>query len=53
MKIKCINNTDVEGNLKLNEIYEPVKENKNCYVIQLSKGVKGNYLKNRFERVED
>lgn len=52
MKIKCIDNENVEGILKLNQEYEPIEENDTHYVIQLGNGAKGNYLKSRFKTVE-
>jgi len=53
MKVKCINNENVEGSLKIGIEYPVEKEINNLYVIKLGNGVKGNYLKSRFERVED
>jgi hypothetical protein len=52
MKIKCINNKEVEGQLKLNIEYTTIGENETSYIIQLGNGVKGTYLKSRFEKVE-
>jgi hypothetical protein len=50
-KVICINNKEVEGSLKLGLEYEPIKENKTHYVIQLGNKVKGNYRKDRFQEV--
>lgn len=53
MKVKCINNQNVEGNLKLNAVYLVLKDMIGTYEIELKKGLKGIYKKERFERVED
>lgn len=53
MIVKCINNENVEGNLKLNVEYPVKKEKKEMYVIELKKGSTGTYKKDRFERVEE
>lgn len=53
MKVKCIDNKNVEGQLKLNQEYTTVDENETSYFIQLGNGVKGSYLKSRFEKVEE
>ena len=53
MKVKCINNQNVEGNLKINVEYPVLKDKKEMYVIELKKGSTGTYLKTRFQEVED
>lgn len=50
-KVKCVNNEGMEGTLVLGDIYNLVKESKNYYVIKLKYGTKGNYSKNRFEKI--
>lgn len=52
MVVKCIDNSNVEGSLKIGQEYQPEKENNDLYVIKLGNGVKGNYLKSRFEEVK-
>jgi hypothetical protein len=52
IKVRCVNNKDMEGTLRLGDIYNLVKETKNYYVIKLKYGTKGNYAKDRFEKVE-
>lgn len=51
MIVKCIDNTGVEGNLKLTQ-YPVLAETEDKYHIQLKKGVRGSYLKTRFEKVD-
>jgi hypothetical protein len=53
MKIKCIDNTGVQGQLNENQEYTPVKETEKQYKIKLGNGVTGTYLKVRFEVVEN
>lgn len=53
MKIMCIDNKNVEGQIKLNQEYEPILENETTYKIKLGNGVKGTYLKTRFKVVEE
>lgn len=52
MKVKCINAKDMERSLRLGDTYDLVKETKNYYVIKLKYGTKGNFTKDRFEKIE-
>lgn len=51
MIVKCIDNSKVEGNLKLKAEYVVEEESKDKYTITLGNGVKGTYLKTRFKKV--
>ena len=51
MTIKCIDNSNVEGSLKLDQEYEPIGEENGKYILKLGKGIKAKYLKTRFKEV--
>lgn len=51
MKIKCINNETIESQLKVGQEYTCTAETETQYVIKLGNGVRGTYLKSRFERI--
>ncbi|OOM17167.1 hypothetical protein CLSAB_18870 [Clostridium saccharobutylicum] len=50
-EVICINNKEIEGNIKIGERFIPVAEQGNKFIIQLGNGVKGDYLKSRFKEV--
>jgi hypothetical protein len=50
-KIECTNNSNVEGNLKLNIQYEACEEDNTFYGIVMGNGVKAHYRKERFKEV--
>ena len=53
MKVKCLNNNDCEGTLKIGKMYVVQAELKEKYKIKLSQGQSGTYLKGRFKEVEE
>lgn len=52
MRIKCINNQEIEGQLKLNQEYSYIAETTTSFIIKMGNGVKGTYKKERFERID-
>lgn len=52
MEVKCINNQNVEGTLKINKLYPVLEEKEDQFIIEVKKGTRATYNKNRFERVE-
>jgi hypothetical protein len=50
-KVTCINNKEVEGQLKVGLEYPVAAETVEYYRIRLGNGVKGLYRKDRFKEV--
>jgi len=53
MKVKCINNNECEGNLKVGQVYPVEAEFEEKYKIKLKQGQSGMYLKGRFKEVDE
>lgn len=51
IKVICVNNEEVENQLKLNLEYEVEEANETQYKMKLGNGVIGTYNKNRFKEV--
>ena len=49
MKLKCIDNSQVQNELTLEKTYDVLHTYKTCYVIINDKGVQDKYMKERFE----
>lgn len=51
IKVKCVNNSGMESTLRLGETYVLVKETQKYYAIKMKYGTKGNFSKDRFEKL--